>query len=108
MTADRDAEIRCICQEALDRPPAERERYLSAACGGEARLRQEIDALLAHDASAERFLTTPAFEGAAQRIAISGAPPRRAMIGTRLGHYEVLSLIGVGGMGEVYRARDTR
>ena len=108
MTADRDAEIRRICQEALDRPAAERERYLAAACVGDARLRQEIDALLAHDASAERFLTTPAFEVAAHGIATGGAPARRAMIGTRLGQYEVLSLLGVGGMGEVYRARDTR
>jgi eukaryotic-like serine/threonine-protein kinase len=108
VTPDRDAEIRLICQGALVRPPSERERYLSAACAGDASLRREVEALLAHDASADGFLATPAFEAEAQRIATAGEAARRAMVGTRLGQYDVLSLIGIGGMGEVYRARDTR
>ena len=108
MTLKRESEVRRICQSVLDLPPPERDRYLSAACAGDAQLRQEVDALLAHDASAEEFIASPAFEVEAQRIATAGDAARRAMVGTRLGHYDVLSLIGVGGMGEVYRARDTR
>jgi len=61
-------------------------------------LRQEVEALLAHEASADAFLATPAFEVEAQPIATAGDAARRAVVGTRLGQYEVVSLIGVGGM----------
>ena len=74
-----------------------RAAHLDAACGGDADLRREVEALLAeHSSPAGNLLDTPA-----------GMPPALEA-GRRLGPYEVLGLLGAGGMGAVYKARDTR
>jgi serine/threonine-protein kinase len=108
MATNRDAEIRRICEEALDRPVDERAQFVSDACAGDDNLRHEIDALLAHDPSADRFLARPAFESEAVYLANAAASARRDLVGRRLGTYDIVSLIGSGGMGTVYRARDTK
>src|SRR5215510_11645077 len=61
MTPDRHAEIRRICQAALDRPPSDRARYVAEACGEDGEMRREVEALLTHDPSADDFLATGAF-----------------------------------------------
>jgi serine/threonine-protein kinase len=94
---DRWQRIEQLCQEALAREPGEREALLVAACGGDLELRREIESLLAQQSRAERFLEPPAVQGEGGLAA-----------GTRLGAYEITSLIGAGGMGEVYLAHDTR
>ena len=85
---------------ALERPAAEREAFLDGACGGDEELRREVRSLLAHEREAERLMEEPALGAATQRLAV--------VLGTRLGPYEVTDLVGAGGMGKVYRARDTR
>jgi len=106
MQAERWALIERICQEALDRPPDERAAYLSEVCADDESLRQEVASLLACESVAERFIEAPPADLAAGLMAQQ--PALKSPIGRQVRHYEILSLLGAGGMGEVYLARDTR
>ena len=106
MNSDRWARIDHLLDEAMELPPAERSAYLNNVCAGDDDLRQEVESLLAaHEKAEAKFLQAPALEIAAQKLA---AEKDRSLIGHVLGHYSVISVLGVGGMGEVYLARDTR
>jgi serine/threonine protein kinase/Tol biopolymer transport system component len=103
MTPEREREVERICQAALDRPPAERAAFVAAECAGDESLRGDVEHVLAHDGEVSGFLETPAVAVAAQRL--RGA--QTLITGQRIGAYTILSHLGGGGMGEVYRARDT-
>ena len=103
LDADRRRRIEDICDQALDRPSNERSAFVAAACGADEPLRQEIERLLARSADAERFLSTPISAVASE---ILQDEPRPSLIGQQIGPHRILSLLGVGGMGEVYRAHD--
>ena len=96
---NRFERVRQIFDEALTRAPEARAAYLAEACAGDPGLAREVAALLAARAVAGSFLSMPAGVGASEASLTPGA---------RLGSYEVLSVIGVGGMGEVYKAHDTK
>jgi hypothetical protein len=101
MSAERWRRIQELFHAAQARPATARAAFLEEACAGDATLRQDIESLLAQPVSTDGFLEQPALE-AAQPISAM-----RLAAGTRLGSYEIVGLLGAGGMGEVYRARDT-
>ena len=101
MTQEETAEI---VKSALDRPRAERAVFLDEACGGNAELRAEVESYLRFEDESEQFIEQGALHVAAQ-TSVAGAGfglPRQ------IDQYEILSRIGVGGMGEVYLAQDTK
>jgi eukaryotic-like serine/threonine-protein kinase len=99
MSVDRLRDVVRIFQEALTREGADRAAYLDAACGADAELRREVDSLLAEPpVRPGSLLDSPPWAGTSPSLAV----------GERIGPYEVVAPPRRGGMGAVYRARDTR
>ncbi|HEU4893437.1 MAG TPA: protein kinase [Vicinamibacterales bacterium] len=102
MTPDRRDRISQLYHAVLERPPEARAAFLEDACGGDEFVRQEVESLLSHEPGTSRFL-----ERAAGTIMWSGLG-RVDLIGHQIGPYKIVAPLGAGGMGEVYRARDTK
>ena len=105
MTPERWRKIEEIYHAALEVRGDQRAAYLKEACAGDSDLLREVESLLAQAKTADSFLETPALAGAAKMF---GAPPDQSLIGRQMGSYQVISLVGAGGMGEVYEALDTK
>lgn len=113
MTPERDQQISALFHAAGELPDAERAAFLTRACAGDEALRGEVEALLAGDARAGDFLRGPLravddafaelFAASATSSGIASLPETPL-----LGRYQVISLLGAGGMGKVFLAQDTQ
>ena len=103
MNSDRDQLVKEIFADALEKADAaERDAYLSQACGEDAQLRQHVEALLQAHQKAGAFLEEPAPPPPGIRIVL--AAPLTEKPGDKIGHYKLLEQIGEGGCGVVYMA----
>src|ERR1035441_2886661 len=105
MNPERLRQIEELYHRAGERTPGEREAFLTEACGSDAELKRQVLALLAQDAEAGP-MERPVMEVAAGLLADSTSAQWTA--GTQMGPYQIVSRLGEGGMGAVFKARDTR
>ena len=104
MNPERWEEINRLYHAVLEVEVKERATFLERACRRDAELRREVDSLLAYDHHAQQLMDRSALQLTAEKLATEPV----SFVGRTLGPYQIQGVLGVGGMGEVYKANDTR
>src|ERR1700728_1385748 len=102
MDSERWKQVDRLLQATLERPPGERSAFLRSACAADEALEREVRSLLVEAANGQGVLDRP------METLLAESRTIELKSGARLGPYEIEQLIGAGGMGKVYKARDSR
>jgi len=102
MQPERWAQIQDVFNAAVEMAPRDRAAYVEQACRSDADLRQEVESLLRSHEDPKDFLDHPTWDDSGNKVSATLQPC------DRVHHYQIVSFLGAGGMGEVYLALDTR